>query len=152
MLWEVTLHDLVRVTSQKTKILCYTSVKISNSSIILGRRQVAGVQTLLKVVIMCVPFIIIIIIIIIVSLKYSYSLLLTLLKTVQYFVTNMTMYCDIARSSYSTVPSSEMGCRPFILTEVFCGVLYFISCTRCHRPKRLRFRHCSIQYVQGMMF
>lgn len=51
MLWEVTLHDVVRVTSQKTKILCYTSVKISNSSIILGRSQVDGVQTLLKVVI-----------------------------------------------------------------------------------------------------
>jgi len=36
--------------SQKTKFLYYTSVKISNSSIKLGRRQVAQVQTLLKVI------------------------------------------------------------------------------------------------------
>jgi len=45
----VMLHDLVRVTSQKTKILYYTSVKISNNSIKLGRRKVTQVQTLLKV-------------------------------------------------------------------------------------------------------
>jgi len=43
------LHDLVRVTSQKTKILYYASVKISNSSIKLGSRQVVQVQTLFKV-------------------------------------------------------------------------------------------------------
>jgi len=49
MLWDVMLHDWVSITSQKTKILYYTSVKISNSCIKLGRRQVAQVQTLLKV-------------------------------------------------------------------------------------------------------
>jgi hypothetical protein len=43
------LHDLVRVTFQKTKILYYASVKISNSSIKLGSRQVVQVQTLFKV-------------------------------------------------------------------------------------------------------
>jgi hypothetical protein len=48
MLCDVMLHDLVSVTSQKTKILYYTSVKISNSSVKLGRLQVAQVQTLLK--------------------------------------------------------------------------------------------------------
>jgi hypothetical protein len=49
MLWDFMLHDLVSVTSRKTKILYYTSVKIRNSSIKLGRRQVAQVQMLLKV-------------------------------------------------------------------------------------------------------
>ena len=30
----------------------------------------------------------------------------------------------------------KMGWRQFILTEVFCGVLYFLSSTGCHCPKR----------------
>jgi len=49
MLWDVMLHELVCVTSQKTKILYYESVKISNSSIKLGRHQVVQVQTFFKV-------------------------------------------------------------------------------------------------------
>jgi hypothetical protein len=56
MLWEAMLHDLVSVTSQKTKILYYTSVKISNSSIKLGRGQVAQVYTLLEVMVYVYSF------------------------------------------------------------------------------------------------
>lgn len=90
---------------------------------------------------MCSPFIIIIL-----SLKCA--ILLALFYTLYYFVTNMMVYYVMARSSYSTVPGSEMGWRPFILTEVFCCVLYFLFSTGCRRPKRT----CSLQYVQGMMF
>jgi hypothetical protein len=36
----------------------------------------------------------------------------------------------------------KMGWRPFILTEVFCCVLYFLSSTGCHGPKRT----CSLQF------
>jgi hypothetical protein len=56
MLWEVMLYDLISVTSQKTKILYYTPVKISNSSIKLGRRQVAQVYTLLEVMVYVYSF------------------------------------------------------------------------------------------------
>ena len=144
MLWDVMLHDFVSVTSQMTEILYYTSVKISNSNIKLGRRQVAQVQTLLKVII------------------YVFSFYYYFVPYVCHIV-SATLNCLVfhnyymARSSYSTVPDSKMDWRPFILTEVFCCVLYFLSSAGCHRPKRTYSLHhpkrtYSLQYVQGMMF